>query len=291
MNDNRGLWFILGGLILGSAIGVLLAWSMPQAEPVNTSPASLRADFRDDYRFMIASAYSLTGDLGRARARLATLADADPVRALGEQAQRMLAQNSSMERVSILANLSQALQARPGESTAPAPAGSPAIPLATSAPTETPLPQETPTAEDLTRASPVDTPPAPLPATLFTATLRPTRTATATPGAPFALSAQEKTCDPQHPGLLQINLEDAAGQPVPGTELVITWFGGQEHFYSGFKNEISPGYADYTLTSGLEYALSLSGGGTRLTGLIAPVCTTADGKDYPGSIRLAFKQP
>jgi len=304
MNDKRGPWFILTGLVLGVGLGIGLAWGLPQAEPINTSPASLRADFKDEYRYMIAAAYTITGDLGRAQARLSTLSEANSITALGEQAQRMLAQNSSMEKIRILANLSEALQAQP----TPTPASErgtdgplPVTPLNANSPTPeltnaTPFPTETP-APDVAAAIPTPTEnpslvePVETQTPLPSATLRPTRTATPTPGAPFTLENQSTFCEPAKAGLLQIYLQNASGQPVPGIELVLTWFGGEEHFFTGFKNEISPGYADYVLTSEIEYALSLSGGSTRLSGLIAPVCTGDDGKSYPGTILLEFRQP
>lgn len=305
MNDNRGPWFIFTGLLIGIGIGIGIAWGMPRSQPVDTSPASLRLDFKDEYRYMIAAAYTVSGDLGRAQARLATLNETDPAQSLGEQAQRMLARNSSMDRVRILANLSEAIQSQPTQTPAPesgADSPSPVSPLNEASPTPkvaefvetqpatlTPEPTEagsqprfTPTATD----TPFPTLP-PLP----TATLRPTRTATPTPGAPFALVSQSTTCDPKQPGLLKVNLQNASGQPVPGQELVIAWFGGEEHFFTGFKNEISPGYADFAMASGIEYALSLSGGRTRITGLAAPACAGDDGKPYPGSILLEFRQP
>ncbi len=299
MNDNRGPWFILTGLLLGIGIGIGIAWGMPQAQPVDTSPASLRYDFKDEYRYMIAAAYAISGDLGRAQARLATLNELDPVQSLGEQAQRMLAQNSSIERVRILANLSEAIQSQPqatpspeGGADSPSPVtqlneASPTLKLPTATPTPEPIEA---TADSRFTPTPTDTPFPTLPP-LPTATLRPTRTATSTPDAPFTLVNQSTTCNPQQPGLLKVNLQNALGQPAPGQELVITWFGGEEHFFTGFKNEISPGYADFTLASGIEYALSLSEGQTRITGLIAPSCTGEDGKPYLGSILLEFRQP
>lgn len=293
-NDHRGPWFIFTGLLLGIGLGLSIAWGIPQSQPLDTTPASLRADFKDEYRFMIAAAYAISGDLGRARARLETLGDPDPLLALGAQAQRMLAQNVSIERVRVLANLSESLRAQPAltatqvslATTAPPdePATATPEPLSpTPAPTEDPArPQPTATATE----TPFPTLP-PLP----TATPRPTRTLTPTPGAPFVLVNQSTACNPQTPGLLQVTLRNALGQPAAGQELVITWFGGEEHFFTGFKNEISPGYADYILTEGVEYALSLSEGRTRITGLMAPACVAQDGKPYPGSILLEFRQP
>lgn len=293
MNDRRGPWYLLTGLLLGIGIGIGIAWGMPQAQPVDTSPASLRSDFKDEYRYLIAAAYTVSGDLGRAQARLATLNEPDPLQSLGEQAQRMLAQNVSMERVRILANLAEAIQSQPqgrADSPSPVPPLNEAGPtLEPSTATLAPEPTEA-TANSRFTPTPTDTPFPTLPP-LPTATLRPTQTATPTPGAPFTLVSQSTDCNPSQPGLLQVMLHNVLGQPVPGQELVITWFGGEEHFFTGFKNEISPGYADFTLTSGIEYALSLSDGRTRITGLTAPACTGQDGKPYPGSILFEFRQP
>jgi hypothetical protein len=105
------------------------------------------------------------------------------------------------------------------------------------------------------------------------------------------LSNQSSFCDPIQPGLLQITLTNSAGKPAAGVELVITWFGGEEHFFTGLKPEISYGYADYTMTGSVEYALTLASSGTRVTGLLAQTCTNKDGSSYPGSIHLEFKQP
>ena len=69
------------------------------------------------------------------------------------------------------------------------------------------------------------------------------------------------------------------------------WSGGEEHFFTGLKPELGHGYADYRMTAGTEYALSLSAGGTRITGLSAPPCLDASGNPYPGGLHLEFKQP
>jgi hypothetical protein len=131
----------------------------------------------------------------------------------------------------------------------------------------------------------------PLPTAIFTATPHPTRSPTPTLGAPFALVNQSTFCEPTQPGLLQVFLVDGAFKPVAGVELVITWFGGEDHFFTGLKPDIGNGYADYQMAENTEYALSLSAGGARVTGLKAPACTDQNGKAYPGGIHLEFKQP
>lgn len=315
MSEARGHWYLLTGLLIGLALGIYYAWELSPLEYVDTPPSSLRADFKDEYRYLIAASYRATGNLDRARARLSLLGDPDPVIALGEQAQRMLAASAPAGAIRLVADLAEALlnpalasssesliQPLPTESAAqpvlpadtplPTDATSPFEPIL--APTETPSPSPTltPTAtpgRGTRTATPTRTPrnsPTPIP----TATVRPSLTPTATPGLPFQLTDQSTFCDAARPGLLQVILENAAGNPASGIELTVTWLGGEETFYTGLKPELGFGYADFAMTPGIEYALSLSGGVTRITGLQTSPCN-ADSGDYPGSIRLEFRQP
>ena len=72
---------------------------------------------------------------------------------------------------------------------------------------------------------------------------------------------------------------------------MITWAEGEEHFFTGFKPELGYGYADFRMTEQIEYTLSLSTSGTRFNGLKTPRCKDAQGKAYPGGMKLEFKQP
>ncbi len=302
MNKFFNILFPVAAVLLGFSIGLVVAWELAPTRFIDTSPSSLRIDFKDEYRYMIASAYNATGDLPRAQARLATLGDTNPVKVLGEQAQRMMASNSSMKLIQILADLSQSLQSNPAavasqpanpvpssvDEQPPEPSASPSTtnaPRATEAAAEfTSLPESETQTEEPASASPVPTSLATLPAP-------PKQTATFTPVPAFELAKQSSLCEPSQPALLQIYLSDAKIKPVAGIELIITWFGGEEHFFSGLKPEISPGYADYTLNENVEYDLSIAATGTRVTGLRTTGCTDASGNVYPGSIRLEFKQP
>ncbi len=89
--EDRGPWYLLTGLVLGAFLGLMYAWLVQPTQYTDTKPASLRADFKDRYRALIASAYMSNGDLVRAKARLELLQDADLYRMLSEQAQRTLA--------------------------------------------------------------------------------------------------------------------------------------------------------------------------------------------------------
>src|SRR5688572_26651711 len=137
MNEKRGPWYLLTGVIIGIAISLVIGWVIAPIQYVDTTPSTLRSDFKDQYRYMIAAAYSVTGNLERARARIALIEDPDPVQALGDQAQRMLANNTSQEVVRTLTDLSQALQSGPGSSaTSPSslPANNPPPAEATASP-------------------------------------------------------------------------------------------------------------------------------------------------------------
>jgi len=299
---------MLTGAVLGIAIGVMVGWSVAPTPNVDTTPLTLRSDFKDQYRYMIAAAYSADGNLGRAQARLALLGDASPVKALGDQSQRMLANNTSQEVVNALADLSQAIQ---GQSSAPTSTLSPQTITQTPAgqtngtpdpPTTTPdLAEDTPTpgesatpaigqTQENTPTPTVTATPASLLTVAATVPLLATPTATATMGAPFVLTKQSTFCDANQPGLVQIILLDPKGQQVAGVELIMTWAGGEEHFFTGLKPELGNGYADYVISAGVEYALTISGGGTR-TKFTAPACSNTDGTSFPGGYHLEFKEP
>lgn len=84
-------WYLLTGLILGFLLGLLYAWMINPVVYSDTEPASLRADFKGNYRLTIAQSFAATGDLERAASRLALLNDEDPIFILGSQAQQALA--------------------------------------------------------------------------------------------------------------------------------------------------------------------------------------------------------
>ena len=114
-SEERGPWYLLTGLIIGIVLGVLYTRYIQPVEYIDTSPALLRQDFKDQYRLLIAAAYSANGDLVRGKARLELLKDSNVFRALSEQAQRTLAENGSANDARSLGLLAIALgQAPPG---------------------------------------------------------------------------------------------------------------------------------------------------------------------------------
>ncbi|HSF81122.1 MAG TPA: hypothetical protein VLA49_07805 [Anaerolineales bacterium] len=310
MRENRGPWYLLTGLVLGALLGVAYTWLVQPVRYTNTTPASLRQDFKDRYRSLIASAYLANQDPVRARARLDLLADPDVYRALAEQAQRTLAGGGDPEEARALGLLAAALgQAPPtlapsNPDASPTPSPTAGITLtqtitsslstslgSTPAITTTLEIQDTPAPQSDQTSTPASQA-ASQAAFLPTFTPLPTRTLTPTPGAPFVLRNQEQICNPDlEEPLIQVGTFDANGQPVPGVEVIVNWEAGEDHFYTGLKPEMGLGYADFSMTPGAVYTLRLANGGQPISGLSAHECETEGGERYWGTWLLVFEQP
>jgi hypothetical protein len=273
-------------------LGLLYAWVVRPVTYVDTAPASLRADFKDRFRIMIASAYAANGDLHRARARLAVLGDREPAAALMQQSSREAGPGGSAGVALMLADLAQAIGASAGPTHSPS---------ATKAGSSTPSPDPATAAQ----ASPTrgQGSPGPSPSVAGTTapptitarptlTPRPSPTATVKPGEPFALSSNEVVCDEEiPPGLLQIVVQDSRRRPIAGAEIIIAWRGGQESLFTGLKPELGNGYADYAMQEGLVYSARLAAESEIAEGLSAPSCETSEGTAFIGGLSLVYEQP
>lgn len=69
----------LVGCALGLVLGLGYAWYLQPVTYYDTSPDTLRADYRTDYVLMVAQAYGPEGDLRLALLRLAALGPMPPV--------------------------------------------------------------------------------------------------------------------------------------------------------------------------------------------------------------------
>jgi hypothetical protein len=324
--DERGPWYLLTGLVLGILIGLAYAWTVQPVRYTDTTPSSLRQDFKDQYRALIAAAFLGNGDVVRARARLELLKDEDMYRALTEQAQRTLAENGSDSQARALGLLAIALGKEPpgpGGAVTQAergPTAGPTQPRPTSPVFDTAAPRETaeapPTAEPTdtplppteSLPGPTDTAEAALPtatnteapaAALQTEAPAPTSSLTpaadpptATPDGPFVLLSQEKVCDkPLGAPLFQIEALDRFNQPLAGALVIVTWTGGQERFFTGLKPEMGPGYADFRPSEGILYTVRLGENGVPVAGLAAVMCSQGGGAPVWGAWSLKFVQP
>jgi len=281
-------WVSLIAIVIGFSLGLLYAWVISPIRYIDTTPNTLRADFKDQFRIAIAASYASTHDLGRAKARLALLGDADTSQALTAQSQRMLAAGEAREDVQQVAQLatnlitglaqfqpSATVQATVSQVTVPP------LTAATAAGTNTPtvIPVESPTLEST-------------PAIIFTPTARPTHTPVPTPGAPYVPVAQDTVCNSNlTEGLMQISVVDKHNHQIPGAEIIITWSGSEEHIFTGLKPEIANGYADYIMQAGVSYSVRVGESGTPASNLTAPSCTDSGGQTFTGGLHLIFQQP
>jgi len=288
--DKRGSWYLLTALILGVASGLVYAWVVEPVEYVDAPPSALRQDFKDQYRALIAVAYMYSGDLQRAEYRLAALQDADIIQTLAMQAQQALAEGRPETETRALGLLAVAVGQGPApvagsSATLPAPA-SQAAPSVTSTRMQT-----SPTLVESLEATgtPVSTLRTPQPPNTPLPTRSPTPSAT--PGAPFVLQSAAQTCNPNLERRLEVEILDAAGQPVPSVELVVTWPGGEEHFFTGLKPDMGLGYADFTMNSGVVYALMVAAGSQPVENLTPVECEADDESRFWGGWKLVFVQP
>jgi hypothetical protein len=140
---KRGHWYLLSGLVLGIAAGLIFTWLLFPVVYENTSPGTLAEDYKEIYRRTIAEVYVITGDLDRAISRLNLLENDDIVFALGAQAQRALADGREKE-AQALAILASAIQSGQSAEGSTAPQVTPStLPNEPGLPTQT-LPQLTP---------------------------------------------------------------------------------------------------------------------------------------------------
>jgi hypothetical protein len=305
MNDRRGPWYLLTGLVIGLAIGLVYAWVIRPVQFTNTFPSTLRADYKDRYRALIAAAYMADNNLVTARARLDLLQDQDLYGTLAEQAQRTLAEGKSPQEARALGLLAVALGQAPAKATAfsPATPGGPSVTV--TAASTTPLPVNSLLTATVTStvssgaifSLTIQTPTVRVLKTTqlptATDTPLPTRTPVPTPAAPFVLASKEKVCDPNLSApLIQVQAQNADGQAVPGVEVIVNWGTSEEnHFFTGLKPELGQGYADFTMTPGVVYTLRLAGGGQPIPDLAASECEATNGDRYWGSWLLLFGQP
>ena len=305
MRDERGPWYLLTGLLIGAVLGLGYAWFYAPVQYVDASPASLSDRHKDHYRSLISASFLATGDLPRARARLGLLDDPDPARSLAVQAQRALAERAPEEEVNALGLLAVALSGGELASAAVPPSQNNTAPPIPAPASSTPAPQTATHTSNLESEAESAIPAAAAASSTnvstatstqrprtSTPTQLPTRTATPTQGAPFVLKDKSPLCDIKirEPRII-VNTLDSAGQPVPGVEVIVSWPGAEDRFFTGLKPELGLGYGDFKIDPGTSYSVHLAEGGELVQGLLSNECETRAGERFWGSWALLFTQP
>jgi len=109
---------------------------------------------------------------------------------------------------------------------------------------------------------------------------------------PFQLTENEIICNASYSeSLIQVEVFDAEGEPIPDARITVTWSTGQDTFFTGFYPEISLGYADFTMTPATIYSVKVGNIGEMVTDLTASECTDDSENIYWGSIYLRFDAP
>lgn len=265
------LWWV-GGFVLGFAVGLVMSLAygwMLDPRPAPVAPADLQPEDKAFYLRLIALAYQHNQNLEQAQARLATFNASNVDDALVDLTEAYIEQEQDVRDIRALVSLSDALGRKTGVMAAfivtptPPPTSTP-----TPAPTPTPRPTGTPTPTITSTPPPTATPTRtrrPTRTPTATSTPRPTRTPTATnsptpgPNAPFGVAQSVVLCENTvRGGLLRVYIRDRLGAGVPGVKVVVTWPGGQDSFFTGFKPEVDPGYADFIMEPGERYDITLA---------------------------------
>jgi hypothetical protein len=271
-----GNWYLLMGIVIGFLAGLVISWIVVPVKYIETTPASLRADFKDEFRSQIASVFFFNHNLPRAQARLLLLADLDPVQALTTQAQRLVSLGDPGGKAYQLSYLAEAISVSFHSATEKSNVSTTSINLSGISQLSTG------TGSSLTSTV--------QPSQTFDATL-------STLGAPsiikipqFFLKSSQNLCDAlQDSSLLQVEVLDSLGQPMPGVKIIITWAYGQDYFFTGIKTENGNGYADFLMTPGVTYNLQLVMGNVPVSNITAPICTDDSGVSTWGNVYLVFQ--
>jgi hypothetical protein len=77
----------LFAIMIGTGLGLAYGWLVSPAQFVDTSPETLRIDYKTDYVLMVAEAYQNEQDSDLALRRLAVLGDIPPLEMIGQSIQ------------------------------------------------------------------------------------------------------------------------------------------------------------------------------------------------------------
>ncbi len=284
-------YYLITGFILGLAIGLILTLVILPVQYSNVPPETLNQTDKDRYRLMIALSYQSNQDIGRATSRLGLLRDDDIAGQLIQQSRRSQTRSDAQ----ILLNLAQAIQnpnlqpVNGQENETPIFTMTPSSPE-TPTPTHTITPTLSPTVEITKTLTNTEAPESTQ--TRPTATVTPSVTSIVSMNLAFQLIENQTICNPTYNvPLIQVEVFDSEGEPLPNAQVIVTWQNGQNSFYTGYYPDISIGYADYQMEPETTYNVKVGDIGELVTNLTAPTCDDEDNNTFWGSIYLQFEAP
>lgn len=256
---RANLFFL--GVGVGVTIGLLAGWVVYPRDGGLASPEGLRQDYQEVYMIMVAAAHSGSGDVERARVRLENLGLSDPLQAITALAQRSAAQGRAPFDVAVLGELALVLSGGGLQQAAVlVPASLPTLELAATA-----LPEPTAVI------------PAEVPIDMGI--------------SEYKLIVREAICDQDlNVPLLQVQVDDADGSPLPGVSFTVEWGSGHDIFASGFYPEVGPGYADFAMLPEETYSIQVGSRTPAVRGLVSERCRAGDGMFFNGSVFLRWQR-
>jgi hypothetical protein len=115
MNSPRACWtFVVLALLAGIGIGIAYGWYVDPVDSFNTTPDTLRADYKADYVLMTAEAYQAERDPGLAARRLAIFGTKSPSAIAAEGLAYARVNSFSDAEIALMQELVTALQAWSG---------------------------------------------------------------------------------------------------------------------------------------------------------------------------------
>ena len=266
MSPSSARWIAATvGLALGLALALVYTWLIDPVELINTYPALLRDDHRQDWIRLAALSYAADGDIERARSRLEGLDQEDVTAAVGATIEEYA---SSGRAAGILRRLTALAQAFDVHTPAmlvylytptrpPSPTHTP-TPLPS--PTHTPSPTYTPFPTPTSTRTRTPTPYALSPLSTPTATSTPTAlppTPTTVPGPSHEVTRQEQICETGETPHIEVVVEDGDGKELAGVEIWLMWASGADRAVTGLKPGDGAGYVDFSAEAGVSYTLGI----------------------------------
>jgi hypothetical protein len=274
------------GLVLGFALGLAGAlsytWVFAQVEVVDVLPHQLDAAGKQAYVIGLMARYNLDGDLGAAVDGLIRLdLGVDPIGAVADLACDLaqtgaINTGSGMRAVRNMKAFYQG-QGRTGcaDALLPDVDGPPVIEIEAATPTRTLVPPPTKTA----------TPPGLL--TSPTPRVVPTNPARRA----FEGRIAATFCDSDASGIIEVYVQTANGDALPGERVRVRWLEGASIFATGLKPGQSLSYADFTMEPGISYTVDMPAQADPVTpALLADRCITDSGAEAITSYRVVFRQ-
>ncbi len=109
MSAQRWLLFILS-ILVGLGLGLLYGWVISPVQYIDTTPSTLRADFKADYTLMVAETFDGNQNTEQAARQLANLGSQPPAQIVAEALAFAQKNHYSSADIGLLQNLSVALQ-------------------------------------------------------------------------------------------------------------------------------------------------------------------------------------